>query len=111
MRMVSVSEGSSEDEAVPMLVAGLKGLKVIDVACGSGDAQTLAVTENGTWDSCSLWDPGGGGLLSWRPWLGPRATPAAAITCLLGGCARRCPWQKSRGYRTGTLCRTRLRAN
>nr|XP_054306418.1 E3 ubiquitin-protein ligase HERC2-like isoform X3 [Pongo pygmaeus] len=30
-----------------MLVAGLKGLKVIDVACGSGDAQTLAVTENG----------------------------------------------------------------
>lgn len=44
---VSVSEGSSEDEAVPMLVAGLKGLKVIDVACGSGDAQTLAVTENG----------------------------------------------------------------
>lgn len=30
-----------------MLVAGLKGLKVIDVACGSGDAQTLAVTDNG----------------------------------------------------------------
>ncbi|XP_063509269.1 E3 ubiquitin-protein ligase HERC2-like isoform X1 [Pongo pygmaeus] len=40
-------EGSSEDEAILMLVAGLKGLKVIDVACGSGDAQTLAVTENG----------------------------------------------------------------
>lgn len=35
-----------------MLVTALKGLKVIDVACGSGDAQTLAVTENGrskTW--------------------------------------------------------------
>lgn len=31
-----------------MLVTALKGLKVIDVACGSGDAQTLAVTENGT---------------------------------------------------------------
>lgn len=30
-----------------MLVTALKGLKVIDVACGSGDAQTLAVTENG----------------------------------------------------------------
>nr|XP_037866122.1 E3 ubiquitin-protein ligase HERC2-like isoform X1 [Chlorocebus sabaeus] len=30
-----------------MLVAALKGLKVIHVACGSGDAQTLAVTENG----------------------------------------------------------------
>lgn len=30
-----------------MLVSALKGLKVVDVACGSGDAQTLAVTENG----------------------------------------------------------------
>lgn len=30
-----------------MLVTALKGLKVLDVACGSGDAQTLAVTENG----------------------------------------------------------------
>lgn len=30
-----------------MLVTVLKGLKVVDVACGSGDAQTLAVTENG----------------------------------------------------------------
>lgn len=35
-----------------MLVAGLKGLKVIDVACGSGDAQTLAVTENGMQSLC-----------------------------------------------------------
>lgn len=39
--------GSSEDQTTPMLVAALKGLKVMDVACGSGDAQTLAVTENG----------------------------------------------------------------
>lgn len=39
--------GSSEDQATPMLVTALKGLKVMDVACGSGDAQTLAVTENG----------------------------------------------------------------
>lgn len=46
-----VFAGSSEDEAIPMLVAGLKGLKVIDVACGSGDAQTLAVTDNGAWSS------------------------------------------------------------
>lgn len=30
-----------------MLVTALKGLKVMDVACGSGDAQTLSVTENG----------------------------------------------------------------
>ncbi len=39
--------GSSEDQTTPMLVTALKGLKVVDVACGSGDAQTLAVTENG----------------------------------------------------------------
>lgn len=34
-----------------MLVTALKGLKVMDVACGSGDAQTLAVTENGMKES------------------------------------------------------------
>ncbi|TMS20509.1 E3 ubiquitin-protein ligase HERC2 [Larimichthys crocea] len=39
--------GSSEDQTTPMLVTALKGLKVVDVACGSGDAQTLSVTENG----------------------------------------------------------------
>lgn len=39
--------GSSEDQTTPMLVTALKGLKVMDVACGSGDAQTLSVTENG----------------------------------------------------------------
>ncbi|KAB5583793.1 hypothetical protein PHYPO_G00099730 [Pangasianodon hypophthalmus] len=42
-----LGHGSSEDQTTPMLVTALKGLKVIDVACGSGDAQTLAVTENG----------------------------------------------------------------
>ncbi|XP_039600637.1 E3 ubiquitin-protein ligase HERC2 isoform X1 [Polypterus senegalus] len=42
-----LGHGSSEDQTTPMLVTGLKGLKVIDVSCGSGDAQTLAVTENG----------------------------------------------------------------
>ncbi|KAM9593553.1 E3 ubiquitin-protein ligase HERC2 isoform 4-T5 [Morphnus guianensis] len=42
-----LGHGSSEDQTIPMLVTGLKGLKVIDVSCGSGDAQTLAVTENG----------------------------------------------------------------
>lgn len=44
---LSVFIGSSEDQTTPMLVTALKGLKVMDVACGSGDAQTLAVTENG----------------------------------------------------------------
>lgn len=43
--------GSSEDQTTPMLVTALKGLKVVDVACGSGDAQTLAVTENGMKES------------------------------------------------------------
>ncbi|XP_043927990.1 E3 ubiquitin-protein ligase HERC2 [Protopterus annectens] len=42
-----LGHGSSEDQTVPMLVSGLMGLKVIDVSCGSGDAQTLAVTDNG----------------------------------------------------------------
>ncbi|XP_041862098.1 E3 ubiquitin-protein ligase HERC2 isoform X2 [Melanotaenia boesemani] len=42
-----LGHGSSEDQTTPMLVAALKGHKVVDVACGSGDAQTLAVTENG----------------------------------------------------------------
>ncbi|AWP11407.1 putative E3 ubiquitin-protein ligase HERC2-like [Scophthalmus maximus] len=42
-----LGHGSSEDQTTPMLVTALKGLKVVGVACGSGDAQTLAVTENG----------------------------------------------------------------
>ncbi|XP_061894415.1 E3 ubiquitin-protein ligase HERC2-like [Entelurus aequoreus] len=42
-----LGHGSSEDQTTPLLVTALKGLKVVDVACGSGDAQTLAVTENG----------------------------------------------------------------
>ncbi|KAA8589723.1 hypothetical protein FQN60_013088 [Etheostoma spectabile] len=42
-----LGHGSSEDQTTPMLVTALKGLKVVDVACGSGDAQTLSVTENG----------------------------------------------------------------
>uniref|UniRef100_A0A3B3D0M2 E3 ubiquitin-protein ligase HERC2 n=1 Tax=Oryzias melastigma TaxID=30732 RepID=A0A3B3D0M2_ORYME len=40
---------SSEDVTTPMLVTALKGQKVVDVSCGSGDAQTLAVTENQVW--------------------------------------------------------------
>uniref|UniRef100_A0A669B1P6 E3 ubiquitin-protein ligase HERC2 n=1 Tax=Oreochromis niloticus TaxID=8128 RepID=A0A669B1P6_ORENI len=42
-----LGHGSSEDQTTPMVVTAFKGLKVVDVACGSGDAQTLAVTENG----------------------------------------------------------------
>lgn len=47
--------GSSEDQTTPMLVTALKGLKVMDVACGSGDAQTLSVTENGKNMSVLAW--------------------------------------------------------
>ncbi|XP_052796353.1 E3 ubiquitin-protein ligase HERC2-like isoform X2 [Mya arenaria] len=39
--------GGSEDQTVPNLVTALKGHRVIDVACGSGDAQSLAVTDTG----------------------------------------------------------------
>ncbi|KAK7864133.1 hypothetical protein R5R35_007650 [Gryllus longicercus] len=42
-----LGHGSSEDHSVPTVVAGLKGHRVVDVACGSGDAQTLAVTDAG----------------------------------------------------------------
>ncbi|XP_014251481.1 E3 ubiquitin-protein ligase HERC2 isoform X1 [Cimex lectularius] len=42
-----LGHGSSEDVAVPTIVSALKGLHIVDIACGSGDAQTLAVTEAG----------------------------------------------------------------
>lgn len=42
-----LSPGSSEDHLVPMLVSGLRGCHVIDVACGSGDAHSLAVADDG----------------------------------------------------------------
>ena len=58
-----VFTGSSEDQTTPMLVTALKGLKVLDVACGSGDAQTLAVTENGEQERKNV--PTGDGLEWW----------------------------------------------
>lgn len=82
-------EGSSEDEAIPMLVAGLKGLKVIDVACGSGDAQTLAVTENGT---CSSGHAPGDGSSEWSGANLARLPQRR----LLSGCAPRRPLGRSR---------------
>ncbi|XP_059157195.1 E3 ubiquitin-protein ligase HERC2-like isoform X2 [Physella acuta] len=42
-----LGHGSSEDQCYPSLVSALKGHRVVDVACGSGDAQTLAVTDTG----------------------------------------------------------------
>ncbi|XP_068720941.1 E3 ubiquitin-protein ligase HERC2-like [Montipora capricornis] len=43
-----LGHGNSEDHLFPMLVSGLRGYHVIDVACGSGDAHSLAVADDGT---------------------------------------------------------------
>ncbi|CAB0009589.1 unnamed protein product [Nesidiocoris tenuis] len=42
-----LGHGSSDDVNTPTIVSALKGQQIIDVACGSGDAQTLAVTQAG----------------------------------------------------------------
>lgn len=42
-----LGHGTSEDHNVPTIVVGLKGHHVVDIACGSGDAQTLALTDSG----------------------------------------------------------------
>ena len=42
-----LGHGTSEDQSTPVLVKELKGHRVVDVACGSGDAQTVAVTDTG----------------------------------------------------------------
>jgi E3 ubiquitin-protein ligase HERC2 len=41
-----LGHGDSEDQSKPKLVEALKGYRVIDVACGSGDAQTLCITDD-----------------------------------------------------------------
>ncbi|XP_074649618.1 E3 ubiquitin-protein ligase HERC2-like [Tubulanus polymorphus] len=43
-----LGHGDSEDQTKPKLVEALKGYRVIDVACGSGDAQTLCLTDDDT---------------------------------------------------------------
>lgn len=42
-----LGHGNSEDVTSPTIVCALKGHRVIDIACGSGDSQTLAVTDTG----------------------------------------------------------------
>lgn len=69
-----------------MLVAGLKGLKVIDVACGSGDAQTLAVTENGMWSSCCPGQALSTRGSAWRGWVSDQIEPSKASMSLV------CKW-------------------
>lgn len=50
-----LGHGDSEDQLKPKLVEALIGYRVIDVACGSGDAQTLCIT-----DDDSVWSFGDG---------------------------------------------------
>lgn len=40
--------GNAEDKNVPALVQALVGHKIVDVDCGSGDAHSLALEDNGT---------------------------------------------------------------
>ena len=42
-----LGHGGLEDVQLPTVVSALAGQRVVDVACGSGDAQTLAVTAEG----------------------------------------------------------------
>lgn len=55
-----LGHGDGEDQLRPKLVESLKGYKVVDVACGSGDAQTLCITDD---DSCWSWGDGDYGKL------------------------------------------------
>lgn len=50
-----LGHGDSEDQLKPQMVEALIGYRVIDVACGSGDAQTLCIT-----DDDSVWSFGDG---------------------------------------------------
>ncbi|XP_031621811.1 probable E3 ubiquitin-protein ligase HERC2 [Contarinia nasturtii] len=50
-----LGHGDSEDQVKPKMVEALIGYRVIDVACGSGDAQTLCIT-----DDDSVWSFGDG---------------------------------------------------
>jgi len=53
-----LGHGDGEDQLRPKVVDVLKGFKVIDVACGSGDAQTLCITDDGSVWSCGDGDYG-----------------------------------------------------
>ncbi|OXU31335.1 hypothetical protein TSAR_012680, partial [Trichomalopsis sarcophagae] len=55
-----LGHGDSDDQLKPTVVTALQGYKVIDVACGSGDAQTLCVTDD---DNVWSWGDGDYGKL------------------------------------------------
>ncbi|XP_047031157.1 probable E3 ubiquitin-protein ligase HERC2 [Helicoverpa zea] len=55
-----LGHGDSEDQLVPKLVDALSSYRVVDVACGSGDAQTLCITDD---DNVWSWGDGDYGKL------------------------------------------------
>ncbi|XP_072748341.1 E3 ubiquitin-protein ligase HERC2 [Anoplolepis gracilipes] len=55
-----LGHGDSDDQLRPKVVEALQDYKVIDVACGSGDAQTLCVTDD---DNVWSWGDGDYGKL------------------------------------------------
>ncbi|CAG9575570.1 unnamed protein product [Danaus chrysippus] len=55
-----LGHGDSEDQLIPKLVEALSSFRVIDVACGSGDAQTLCITDD---DNVWSWGDGDYGKL------------------------------------------------
>ena len=55
-----LGHGDSDDQMKPKLVEALIGHRVIDVACGSRDAQTLAITDD---DNVWSWGDGDYGKL------------------------------------------------
>ncbi|GAB1604494.1 E3 ubiquitin-protein ligase HERC2-like [Argonauta hians] len=55
-----LGHGDSDDQTKPKVVEALKDYRVIDVACGSGDAQTLCITDD---DSVWSWGDGDYGKL------------------------------------------------
>ncbi|KAJ1527956.1 hypothetical protein ONE63_007889 [Megalurothrips usitatus] len=55
-----LGHGDSEDQLRPKLVEALVGYRVVDIACGSGDAQTLCITDD---DNVWSWGDGDYGKL------------------------------------------------
>uniref|UniRef100_A0A1S4H7N6 HECT-type E3 ubiquitin transferase n=1 Tax=Anopheles gambiae TaxID=7165 RepID=A0A1S4H7N6_ANOGA len=55
-----LGHGDSEDQLQPKLVEALLGYRAIDIACGSGDAQTLCITDD---DNVWSWGDGDYGKL------------------------------------------------
>lgn len=59
-----LGHGDSDDQTKPKLVQVFHGMRVVSVACGSGDAQTLAATDDGqvwTWGDGDYGKLGRGG--------------------------------------------------